>query len=98
MPWHSLAVEPPPACPDLQDVLAICGDSLPPWCQQLVFSCKFLFPFAMRRRFFYCTAFGPDRALQHLRQLQIAEGGSATHTDREIRDSRSTRISRQKVG
>eukprot|EP00891_Asterochloris_glomerata_P005589 jgi/Astpho2/5589/e_gw1.00079.2.1_t len=87
----------PKLAQQLKDVLAICGDSLPPWCQQLVFSCKFLFPFDMRRRFFYCTAFGPDRALQHLRQLQIAEGGSATHTDREIRDSRSTRISRQKV-
>ena len=52
--------------------MAICGDSLPPWCQQLVFSCKFLFPFDMRRRFFYCTAFGPDRALQHL--LAAGEG------------------------
>lgn len=29
----------------LKDVLAICGGSLPSWCRQLVFSCKFLFPF-----------------------------------------------------
>ena len=81
----------------LQDVLAICGNTLPSWCSQLVFSCKFLFPFDLRRRYFYCTAFGLARALHHLQQLQNAEGGSTAHTDREVRELRVGRLTRQKV-
>jgi hypothetical protein len=34
--------------------------------RQLVFDCRFLFPFEVRRRYFYSTAFGLGRALQHL--------------------------------
>lgn len=34
----------------LKDVLAICGGGMPAWCRQLVFSCKFLLPFEVRRR------------------------------------------------
>ena len=81
----------------LQDVLAICGNTLPSWCSLLVFSCKFLFPFDLRRRYFYCTAFGLARALHHLPQLQNAEGGSAAHVDREVRELRVGRLTRQKV-
>ncbi|KAK9803385.1 hypothetical protein WJX72_003423 [[Myrmecia] bisecta] len=81
----------------LKDVLAICGAGLPDWCQQLVTHCKFLFPFPLRRRYFYCTAFGLARALQHLQQLQNAEGGSAGHADRDGRELRVSRMQRQKV-
>jgi len=78
-------------------VLAICGGTLPSWCSQLLFSCKFLFPFDIRRRYFYCTAFGLARALHHLQQLQNAEGGSAPNVDREARELRVGRLTRQKV-
>lgn len=81
----------------LQDVLAICGNTLPSWCSQLVFACKFLFPFDIRRRYFYCTAFGLARALHHLQQLQNIEGGGATNVDRDVRELRVGRLTRQKV-
>ena len=77
--------------------MAICGGTLPSWCSQLLFSCKFLFPFDVRRRYFYCTAFGLARALHHLQQLQNAEGGSAPNVDREARELRVGRLTRQKV-
>ena len=78
----------------LQDVLAICGGNLPAWVKQLVFDCKFLFPFDLRRRYFYCTAPGLARALQHLQQQQTAEGATSSTADRELRVSR---IQRSKV-
>lgn len=81
----------------VQDVLAICGNALPSWCSQLVFSCKFLFPFDIRRRYFYCTSFSLARALHHLQQQQNAEGGNAPSTDREVRELRVGRLQRQKV-
>ncbi len=77
--------------------MAICGGTLPSWCSQLLFSCKFLFPFDIRRRYFYCTAFGLARALHHLQQLQNAEGGGAPNVDREARELRVGRLTRQKV-
>lgn len=87
----------PKLAQQLKDVLAICGNTLPSWCSQLVFSCKFLFPFDIRRRYFYCTAFGLARALHHLQQLQNTEGGSAGNVDREVRELRVGRLTRQKV-
>ncbi len=80
-----------------QDVLAICGASLPPWCDQLVTSCSFLFPFELRRRYFYCTAFGLARALQHLQQQQAAEGTTAPPLDPHARELRVGRLQRQKA-
>lgn len=81
----------------LKDVLSICGGGLPAWCRQLVTSCKFLFPFEVRRRYFYCTAFGLGRALQHMQALQSAEGGPAGAIDRDGRELRIGRLQRQKV-
>jgi hypothetical protein len=51
-------------CP--QDVLAICGGTLPAWTQRLVFGARFLFPFPLRRAYFKTTALGLPRALAHL--------------------------------
>ena len=79
-------------------MLAICGNTLPSWCSQLVFACKFLFPFDIRRRYFYCTAFGLARALHHLQQLQNTEGGGTSNVDRDVRELRVGRLTRQKVG
>ncbi|KAL3152604.1 hypothetical protein ABBQ32_001622 [Trebouxia sp. C0010 RCD-2024] len=87
----------PKLAQQLKDVLAICGNTLPSWCSQLVFACKFLFPFDIRRRYFYCTAFGLARALHHLQQLQNIEGGGATNVDRDVRELRVGRLTRQKV-
>lgn len=92
----------PDRCMHMQDVLAICGGTLPAWCRELVLSCKFLFPFELRRRYFHCTSFGIGRALQHLQSLQTAEGGSnnhsSSHHDRDSREVRLGRLARQKVG
>ena len=54
-----------------QDVLALCGGSLPPWCGQLVAGARFLFPFDLRRRWFHCTAFGLARTLHYLQQVPL---------------------------
>uniref|UniRef100_A0A061SJU8 HECT-type E3 ubiquitin transferase n=1 Tax=Tetraselmis sp. GSL018 TaxID=582737 RepID=A0A061SJU8_9CHLO len=59
----------------LQDVLAICGCTMPPWCHLLVKHAPFLFPFETRRQYFYCTALGLPRALQHLQLSQTPEDG-----------------------
>ena len=49
-----------------QDVLAVCGGTLPAWADCLVFGSRFLFPFALRRAWFRATALGMPRALSHL--------------------------------
>jgi E3 ubiquitin-protein ligase TRIP12 len=80
----------------LKDVLSICGGGIPAWCHQLVVSCRFLFPFEVRRRYFYSTAFGLSRALHHMHQQQAAEGlGGAL--ERDGRELRIGRLVRQKV-
>jgi hypothetical protein len=82
---------------DFQDVLAICGADLPAWCAALVFDYKFMLPFALRSRYFHCTAFGLARALQHLQLQQAAEGAATQPADRDARELRVGRIQRQKV-
>ncbi|KAG2450258.1 hypothetical protein HYH02_004769 [Chlamydomonas schloesseri] len=83
----------------LKDVLAICGGGMPAWCNSLVGPCRFLFPFEIRKRYFYCTAFGLGRALQHMQQLHTAEAGGAlaAAADRDGRELRVGRLQRQKV-
>ncbi|XP_041015324.1 E3 ubiquitin-protein ligase UPL3-like [Juglans microcarpa x Juglans regia] len=77
----------------IQDALALCSGSLPSWCYQLTKACPFLFPFEIRRQYFYSTAFGLSRALYRLQQQQGADGhGSAN--EREVRVGR---LRRQKV-
>ncbi|KAF6266557.1 hypothetical protein COO60DRAFT_1697133 [Scenedesmus sp. NREL 46B-D3] len=80
----------------LKDVLSICGGGIPAWCHQLVASCRFLFPFEVRRRYFYSTAFGLGRALHHMHQQQAVEGvgGALARDGRELRIGR---LQRQKV-
>ena len=67
---------------------------MPAWVEQLMYTCKFLFPFDIRRRFFYCTSSGLFRALQHLHQQHSSEGLSSSSQDR---DPRFGRIQRAKV-
>jgi E3 ubiquitin-protein ligase TRIP12 len=80
----------------LKDVLSICGGTLPAWCRHLIYTCKFLFPFEVRRRYFYCTALGMGRALQHVQQQQTSEGGGGPAAD-AANAPRVGRLSRQKV-
>ncbi|KAE9620318.1 putative aminoacyltransferase, E1 ubiquitin-activating enzyme [Lupinus albus] len=77
----------------IQDALALCCGSLPPWCYQLTKACPFLFPFETRRQYFYSTAFGLSRALHRLQQQQGADGHGSTN-EREVRVGR---LQRQKV-
>ncbi|OIT38960.1 PREDICTED: E3 ubiquitin-protein ligase UPL3 [Nicotiana attenuata] len=77
----------------IQDALALCSGSLPSWCYQLTRSCPFLFPFEVRRQYFYSTAFGLSRALYRLQQQQGADGNGSTN-EREVRVGR---LQRQKV-
>ncbi len=78
----------------------MCGGSMPPWCASLVGPCRFLFPLEVRKRYFYCTAFGLGRALQHMQAMAAAEGGGAPQAaaaDRD-RELRVGRLQRTKVG
>ncbi|KAI7724542.1 hypothetical protein M8C21_011532 [Ambrosia artemisiifolia] len=77
----------------IQDALALCSGSLPSWCYQLTKACPFLFPFEVRRQYFYSTAFGLSRALHRLQQQQGAEG----HGSLNEREFRVGRLQRQKV-
>jgi hypothetical protein len=54
-----------------QDVLAICGGTLPAWTGRLVFGARFLFPFPLRRAWFRATALGLPRALAHLQVCHL---------------------------
>lgn len=56
---------------------------------------RFLFPFELRRRWFYCTAFGMNRTLNYLQISHAAEGD--TDADRSGRETRAGRLTRQKV-
>ncbi len=80
-----------------QDVLAICGGTLPAWCERLVFGSRFLFPFALRRAWFRATALGLPRALAYLQSLAAAEGAASQDVDRDERAARVGRLTRQKV-
>ncbi|WOL05908.1 E3 ubiquitin-protein ligase [Canna indica] len=77
----------------IQDALALCSGSLPPWCYQLTKACPFLFPFEARRQYFYSTAFGLSRALHRLQQQQNSDNQNSA-SEREVRVGR---LQRQKV-
>lgn len=82
----------------MQDVLAICSGTLPPWTHMLVREAKFLFPFPVRRAWFRATALGQPRALHALRAAATAEGPSGG--DSSHRGEASTtvgRLARQKA-
>ncbi|XP_073012311.1 E3 ubiquitin-protein ligase UPL3-like isoform X2 [Typha latifolia] len=57
----------------IQDAFALCTGFLPPWCNQLVKACPFLFPFETRRQYFYSTTFGLTHAWHHLRRQKRAD-------------------------
>jgi E3 ubiquitin-protein ligase TRIP12 len=80
----------------VQDALALCSGSLPPWVHHLTAACPFLFPFETRRQYFHATAFGLSRALQRLQQQQSVDG-TPVATDRDGREVRVGRLQRQKV-
>lgn len=80
----------------LKDVISICGGALPAWCYALASHARFLFPFEVRRRLFYCTSFGLARALLYLQQVHAAEHGPEGAADRDTGSLRS-RVQRQKV-
>jgi E3 ubiquitin-protein ligase TRIP12 len=84
----------------LQDPLALCSRSLPPWCGALAAHAPFLFSFESRRLHLHSTAFGLSRALQRLQQ-HSADGAAAAPNGAADRssssDSRLGRLPRQKV-
>ena len=52
----------------LQDILAVCGGSLPAWVSGCALRCPYLLPFKSRRDYFRLNAFGVQHALLHLQQ------------------------------
>lgn len=77
-----------------QEAVALLSGVLPPWCRQLTGACPFLFPFEVRRQYFYSTALGPARALRRLQQQRSADGhGLAGERDMVVVD----RLQRLKV-
>lgn len=78
----------------LQDPLALCSRSLPPWCAKLTSTFSFLISFEARRLFLHSTAFGLSRALQRLQsQTQDATSNASSSSS----DFRVGRLPRQKV-
>ena len=77
----------------LQDPLALCSRSLPPWCAKLTSTFSFLISFEARRLFLHSTAFGLSRALQRLQsQTQDATSNASSSSDFRV-----GRLPRQKV-
>lgn len=86
----------PKLAQQLKDAISICSGSLPDWCSTLITEARFLFPFEIRRRYFYCTALGLPRALLYLQQVHAAEHPEAS-ADRDTAGLRIGRVQRQKV-
>ncbi|CAH8829785.1 unnamed protein product [Trichobilharzia szidati] len=53
----------------LQDVFSVLANNLPSWLIQLISVCPFLFPFDIRRTFFYAYNFDRNRALLRFQDL-----------------------------
>ncbi|KAA3679062.1 E3 ubiquitin-protein ligase TRIP12 [Paragonimus westermani] len=83
----------------LQDAFSVLAGNLPAWLIQLISTCPFLFPFEIRRTFFYAYNFDRDRTLMRFQdtstssvseiEQQIASGsrGSVTiHTSTSLYD------------
>ncbi|KAF5401746.1 HECT-domain protein, partial [Paragonimus heterotremus] len=83
----------------LQDAFSVLAGNLPAWLIQLISTCPFLFPFEIRRTFFYAYNFDRDRTLMRFQdtsassvseiEQQIASGsrGSVTvHTSTSFYD------------
>lgn len=56
----------------LHDPLVIGSGCLPKWCNQLTRFCPFMFPFDVRKAFFYCTCMGPTRSISYLQNLALS--------------------------
>ena len=87
----------------IHDPLTVCGTIPPPWVVHLVAPCKFLFPFELRRKFFYCKL-GVPRALLYFNKEYEAAGErketlKVERGDQEVRLSqlRSNRVRFQLV-
>jgi len=82
----------------LQDPLVLSSQSLPDWCEQLMYTSPFLFPFETRQLYFYCTAFGSSRSIVWLQQQREAEqrGRSSTTTSSSRQEQQDFRIGRIK--
>eukprot|EP00210_Caulerpa_lentillifera_P003510 g3349.t1 len=79
----------------IQDPLTVCSSSTPPWTKHLVTSCKFLFPFELRRKFFYCRL-GAPRALVFFNKEYEALGEKKDSLKVERGDHGEVRLSKLK--
>ncbi|CAD7704724.1 unnamed protein product [Ostreobium quekettii] len=82
-----------------KDPLTVCARTMPQWTHQLASSCKFLFPFETRRKFFYCSRVGLPHILKFLLEERKAASGSPSLTMNVIRDDqgRLSRLAQLKV-
>ncbi|RTG87640.1 E3 ubiquitin-protein ligase TRIP12, partial [Schistosoma bovis] len=72
----------------LQDVFSVLAGNLPSWLIQLISVCPFLFPFDIRRTFFYAHNFDRNRALLRFQDL-ASSYTSDIDQNREQIDTRS---------
>ncbi|XP_018648391.1 putative ubiquitin protein ligase E3a, partial [Schistosoma mansoni] len=72
----------------LQDVFSVLAGNLPSWLIQLISVCPFLFPFDIRRTFFYAYNFDRNRALLRFQDL-ASSYTSDIDQNREQIDTRS---------
>lgn len=84
----------------LKDPLTVCAKCVPPWCSYLLRSCRFLFPFEQRRRFFYAEL-DPPHTLQFFNKEFEASGERKDSLKVERGDQGEVRLSKlraNKVG
>ncbi|KAK1862689.1 hypothetical protein I4F81_005257 [Pyropia yezoensis] len=89
----------------LSDPLALCGETIPAWCNVLARDSPFILSFETRRELFYSTALGVTRALHRLQTRADSQsasgtgssGGGGTSYRGSISEARIGRIQRQKV-
>lgn len=77
----------------LKDPLTVCSKCIPPWCSQLLRSCRFMFPFEQRRRFFYAEL-DPPHALQFFNREFEASGEKKDSLKVERGDQGEVRLSK----
>lgn len=67
----------------MRDPLAVSFGGMPPWCNQLMAACPFVFNFEARRKYFHLTAFGLSEFLPPLSQQWTGINANGT-SDRQL--------------
>ena len=70
----------------LHDPLTVVSRCMPPWCDLVVRECPFLFPFELRRTYFFTTGLAPQQSFKYLVKHEEEQAGK-TNTKSSQRSS-----------